>query len=237
MEKNTTIKDNKNIKKKNILIGIIIFVFLIVISIMLVYMGGKEVDDINKPILAKKKHDKMLYYMNKKYDDKFTFNAPFGGSVGVDSTQITVKSSKYPDKKIWVEYVVENGEEQYYDNYIDYKYENETKDYLLEVMCGIFEDANVVVEYNVDSGGTRNNYDNLTTFEEYIKGESNPVVFSAYVDVEIKEPDQVKISNLISTRFVDELNMKVIGKIYFEKSENSLFFITDDVGIKMQKWS
>jgi len=194
----------------------------------------KENIGINK---AKTIHEKMLAYMNERYDDTFTFDSSFGGSVGIDSTQITVKSDKYPDEKIWVEYVVENGEEYYYDNYIDYKYENETKEYLLAIMCEVFNGSDVVVEYNVDSGGTRNEYDKSITFEQYIKGESTPIVFSAYIDTEIREQDKERVIDLITAKFVDKLEMKVVGKIYFEKSENSLFFITNDEGIKTQKWS
>ena len=178
----------------------------------------KESLGINK---TKTIHEKMVAYMNERYDDTFTFNSPFGGSVGVDSTQITVKSEKYPDEKIWVEYVVEDGEEHYYDNYIDYKYENETKEYLLKIMREIFEGSDVVVEYNVDSGGTRNEYNESVTFEQYIKGESTPIVFSAYINTDIREQDKERITNLITAKFVDELEMKVIGKTYFEKSENS----------------
>lgn len=218
-------------------ISILILTVILMIGVsgcMNINKQENEFKGINK---SKTVHEKMVAYMNERYDDTFTFNAPFGGSVGIDSTQITVKSEKYPNEKIWVEYVVENGEEYYYDNYIDYKYENETREYLLEIMREIFDGSNVVVKYDVDSGGTKNEYDESTTFNQYIKGESTPIVFSAYIDADIGEQDKAGVIHLITAKFVDELNMKVIGDIYFNKSENNLFFITNDEGIKTQKWS
>ena len=171
--------------------------------------------------------------MNEKYDDVFTYNAPFGGSVGTKSKQITVKSEKYPNEKIWVEYSY--SEDKYYDNYVDYKFEAQTKEYLIQLMQSMFG-SNATVEYGVDSGGTRNSYDDSTSFEEYIKGESNPIYFRAHIDMNISEKEHKKIIDLITREFVEKRNMRAVGKLYFTKNDASLFFITSSEGIETEIW-
>ena len=237
MEENISNKNNI----KNIIVGIVIFVFLIVISIRLLDIestSSEGRDKVNNTfnVNAKSAHDKMLNYMNEKYDDEFTYKSPFGGSVGIDAWQIIVSSKKYPNADVWVEYLIEDGKEEFYDNYIDYKYEEQTREYLQKLLKESFGEE-IRLVYNVGSGGTRNMYDAKITFEEYIKGRDNPICFSADINTELYDLNQEKIISEITNAFIVENNMRVVGKLYFQKNETSLFFITNEDGIETYKWS
>lgn len=216
-----------------------ISILFIIIALMIGVSGCMDsnvIQENRKWDNPKNIHEKMVAYMNEKYNDIFTFDSVFGGSVGEKSTQITVKSKKFPNEKIWVEFLIEDGIEKYYDNYIDYKFEAQTKEYLTELMQSMFG-SNVTVEYGVDSGGTRNSYDDSTSFEEYIKGDSNPIVFNAHIDMDISDQEHKEITDIITKEFVEKRNMKVVGKLYFTKNDASLFFITNNEGIETQRWS
>lgn len=111
--------------------------------------------------------DKMVAYMNDKYDDHFEYAAPFGGRPGATSKQIIVSSEQYPEAQVWVEYYEQDGKEVFADNYIDYKYEEQTRALLQELMENTF-DGKATVLYSVPSKGGTNSFSDRTTFEEYI---------------------------------------------------------------------
>lgn len=109
--------------------------------------------------------DNMISYMNEKYDDTFTYVAPFGGGAGANSKQIIVKSEKYPDYDIWVEYSYKT--EKYSDNYTDYKYKKDVEEYFEKKFENVLNKKTKVV-YSVVSSGCYDDYPADVTFEEYV---------------------------------------------------------------------
>ena len=60
----------------------------------------------------------MISYMEKKYNDEFTYIDSFGGSYDGTSYQILVSSKKLPNVQIAVGYYLVDGIEYYTDNYM-----------------------------------------------------------------------------------------------------------------------
>lgn len=124
--------------------------------------------------------DKMVAYMNEKYDDHFEYYAPFGGGPGATTTQIIVKSVKFPDAEIWVEYYTGEGGDVFADNYVSYKYEEQTRETLQELLNDVFHE-DVKLRYSVGTNGTINDFTNETTFEEYASNPASFIGFRAFV--------------------------------------------------------
>ncbi len=124
--------------------------------------------------------DKMVAYMNEKYDDTFEYSAPYGGGPGATSTQIVVKSEKYPDAQIWVEYYTEDGKDIFADNYVSYKYEEQTRDVLQKLLTDVFQ-SDVKLRYTVGTKGVLNNFTDNTTFDEYASDSASRIGFRAFI--------------------------------------------------------
>lgn len=124
--------------------------------------------------------DKMVAYMNKKYDDHFEYSAPFGGGPDSTSTQIIVTSEKYPEAEIWVEYYTKDSNEIFADNYVSYKYEEQTRELLQTLLNDVFH-SNVKLQYGVGTKGTVNNFTDRTSFEEYASSPASRIGFRAFV--------------------------------------------------------
>ena len=124
--------------------------------------------------------DKMVAYMNEKYDDHFEYSAPFGGGPDATSTQIIVTSEKYPKAQIWVEYYTKDGNEIFADNYVSYKYEEQTRELLQTLLNDVFR-SDVKLQYGVGTKGTVNNFTDNTSFEEYASSSASRIGFRAFV--------------------------------------------------------
>lgn len=163
--------------------------------------------------------DKMVAYMNEKYDDRFEYAAPFGGGPGATSTQITVKSEKFPDAEIWVEYYTENGKDVFADNYVDYKFEVETRDLLQKMLEEAFE-CDVILGFGVGTKGTRNSFTDETTFEDYIGSVDAYIGFNAVVRYgsEIENKDQIE-ERFLSV--LDSYGIIANGSVYFAQTDET----------------
>ena len=109
--------------------------------------------------------DKMVSYMNEKYDDHFEYSAPFGGGPDATSTHIIVSSEKYPEAEIWVEYYTKDSNEIFADNYVSYKYEEQTRNALQNLLEDVF-DSEIKLRYGVGSKGSVNDFTNNTSFKQ-----------------------------------------------------------------------
>lgn len=149
--------------------------------------------------------DKMITYMNNKYDDEFVYYEPFGGGIGSTSKQIIVKSKKYPEAKIWVAYY---DDYTFADNYVDFKYEQKTKEFLQTYLKNIFG-CDVKVIYSVSAKGNRNSFDGNTSFDDYIESDESNIGIKVVVDIDFKKENQIisifeeKVSNDNIIRFAD----------------------------------
>lgn len=157
--------------------------------------------------------DKMVAYMNDKYDDHFEYAAPFGGGPGAGSKQIIVSSEQYPQARIWVQYYEQDGKEVFTDNYIDYKYEEQTRAFLQELLEQVFQ-ARVVLRYDIGSKGTVNDFNDETTFEAYISDIRSDIGFQACV---LLEEDGVRAQEYEQKlkEAIESAGLIAFGTIYF----------------------
>lgn len=157
--------------------------------------------------------NKMISYINEKYDDSFEFLAPYGGGIGAKNKQILVKSNKMPSAQIWVA-CYEDGE--FSDNYVDYKYEELTREYLKEYLSQIF-DCDVKIQYSVSLKGSRNAFDDNTSFEEYIVSDESNITINVVVSEEFNKEDE--IINILKDKVCND-NIIRLADIYFAANQS-----------------
>lgn len=157
--------------------------------------------------------DKMVAYMNEKYDDHFEYSAPFGGEPGATSKQIIVSSEQYPEARIWVQYYERDGREVFTDNYISYKYEEQTRNLLEKLLADAFH-GKVALFYKVGSKGTVNQSAEQTTFEEFISDSKAKIGFQACVLLETSESDTSQLKKEWEEA-IKPSGLVAFGTIYF----------------------
>jgi hypothetical protein len=147
--------------------------------------------------------EKMLDYMHAKYDDRFEFVSPFGGGVAKSTaSQIVVRSEKFPDASIHVFHDVKDGEDVFEDNYVQVKYEGETRATLEEILRSAFSGQDLIVEYSVGSGHVSSAFTDETTFEEYAGSREALIGFGASVAVGDSEVDRAAVEAALEQAFV-----------------------------------
>lgn len=180
-------------KKKNILST------LCLILILLVVTGCGKNNDI----------DKMVDYMNEKYvDDKFTYVTVYGGHLGDNQTKIIVSSEKFPNSEIKV-ICYDSGECS--DNYLDIKFEDQTRNYLKTKLNEKFGNK-VYVDYVADDRGGTSNGSSYTTFEEFIANENSYIYFNAIIGYDVSDNTEDVVLNKIQDTFS---NATILADIYF----------------------
>lgn len=162
----------------------------------------------------------MISYMEKKYNDEFTYVDSFGGSYDGTSYQILVSSKNLPNNRITVGYYFVDGREYYTDNYMQYKYLEQTRNHLVS----LFKDAigfDVLVAYGVSSTGIKNNFDDSTSFEEFIKSSDNRLLFNIVVSPEC---DVINTKEKIASdlkKAIEENLITCVTDIYFADSQDN----------------
>ena len=157
------------------------------------------------------KQEKMLAYINEKYDDTFTFKRVFGGSVGSDTKKIIVSSEKFPEKDIYVICSYPDGSEKLSDNYLGVKFEKDTNNALSDAVYNCFG-PNYYLQYFPNNLACTNNGSNNTTFDEYIAEKSSYVSFIAAVRYPSTDFERSAIEEAVRQNFD---GMAVVGRIYF----------------------
>ncbi len=184
---------------------------LILIMILMLGVSGCMTSNITKnPTID------LVSYMNNKYDDEFSYKAPFGGGAGATTKQMIVSSKKYPEYDIWVEYSEETGE--YRDNYVDYKLKEQCEKYF-ETELGQAFSAPVSVNRDISTSGSSADYADDTDINEYLNTDEQKImliVAVAYSEDSYKE-DAEKI---LSTIFGD-VDAQIYSKVYFVDSANA----------------
>jgi hypothetical protein len=181
---------------------------LVVVVILLITLNG---------VSCVSKTDKLIAYMNEKYDDNFTYAAPFGGGAGASSLQVNVRSEKLQNDEIWVEYYEKDGEEIFADDYIARKYEAQTKEFLYETLKSALG-CEVIVSYGVGTKGSRNPFTNDTSFADYIATEASYIGFLATVSPTYKLSDREETKQKIEAAFAKN-GFVADGDIYFAEEE------------------
>ena len=164
--------------------------------------------------------DRMVAYMNEKYDDHFEYAAPFGGGPGAVSKQIIVTSEKFPKAQVWVECYEKDGREIFADNYVSYKYEEQTRAALYRLMEDAFH-CEAAVFYGVGTKGTANDFTENTTFAEYSSSIQADIGFQACVLRKTSEDDADTLKSDLK-KAVESAGLTVFGTIYFTDDPGSL---------------
>lgn len=155
--------------------------------------------------------DQMVNHMNEKYEDHFTYSAPFGGGTGGTARQILVTSEKYPDAEIVVTYSPED--DSYSDNYVEHKYEQQTYELLEEILSSAVK-TDILLHYKVGYHGTTDFFSNETTFEEYVSNVESRIRFVAIVKEDYVIGDREEFLQILEKEF-SKHHMLAHGQLYF----------------------
>lgn len=168
-------------------------------------------------------HQKMMDYINQKYDDTFTFVSVYGGSPGSEIHKIWVSSEAYPDRLISVMGYEENGSLLFCDNYLSVKYETQT----IELLHSIFDryGKEVKILYQASNLACTKGGSNDTTFAEYIAERSSMIDFTAIISSDEKA-DQSIVEEI--QKDIQNAGLCCSGKIYFSTNHPDLDSITQD---------
>lgn len=149
------------------------------------------------------KIDRMIDYMNNKYsDDTFTYLRMSGGFPGSNETKIVVASEKYPDIFIRVICAEVDGAEIFTDTYVGAKFEEQTREYLEDVIRGEYGD-NFSLHYTPSDIVCTENGSSDTTFEEFLS--TTKISFSAVVYAENGIVDEAATEEVIKKMFADSV--------------------------------
>ena len=149
-------------------------------GILLVCLGGCAGNLFGASGSSGDATEKMIAYLDNKYDDTFTYSEPFGGGIGATTKQIYVKSKKFPKANVWAEYSDEDGKEVFSDNYVSVKYEDNVRS-LLQHMLNSVAGCDVLLWYDIGSKGWPNHFTDKTTLSEYISSVDAGIGFVAVV--------------------------------------------------------
>ena len=146
-------------KKK--IISIVLIIVMLVGTIIALTGCGKN---------SKFSVDEILQYMSDKYGENFTYIEPIDiNQPTASSLAIFVENKNYPNKKIYAKCILDNGEKKFFDNFLTYIYEDDTREILTELSKSVYPDAQIrysLGNYNTSPSSYSN--DGESTFEEYL---------------------------------------------------------------------
>ena len=150
-----------------------------------------------------------LSYMKDKYGTEFTLvEGEEVSQLTASMLEIYVKSADYPEEKVLVvEERLDNGNSiLFHDNYVAVRYRQEAKNLAEKMAEDVFGECRVL--YKVDDTLVQpDEFDNTTTFEEFISDRASNIYFDVLVPPEHsdndKESELKKLEQLcIENRFV-----------------------------------
>ena len=188
-------------------------------TVVLIMFGVSGCMKDNKVINVENNVNSILKYMEEKYNDTFEYAGSFGGSDDGKTKNIYVVSKNYPGNEISVCYHNDDGIAYITENYTQYRFKNETEEYITSMMKDLFG-ADVIITYIIASQGTENNFTDKTTFEEYISSEDSDIVFKAVVSNLYKIENMADVAERVK-RAVEEISMIGNAEIYFASSPES----------------
>jgi len=168
--------------------------------------------------------DEIIEYMQEKYDEKFTYIDSFGGNNS--NVNILLSSEKLSGYKITASrHIDENGTKYYSDNYIHYKYEEQTRTHLYNIMKEVFN-SEIFITYGVGTLGTRNDFTSKTTYNDFIKSKDSNILFNVVVNSNYII-DEVELLNKLKEK-INSANISFINfSIYFATSEEDFKEFTE----------
>jgi len=107
-----------------------------------------------------------LEYMEQRYGEKFEFIQAHGLHYSKNSRKIFVSCESFPGKKINVEIIKDGKEIKYRDNYMEYYFEDQVNEFIVEIAKGYFDDVTFRISISASIMDSSINLE--TPFDEYI---------------------------------------------------------------------
>jgi hypothetical protein len=163
--------------------------------------------------------DRMMEYINGRYDDGFTYDGPQPNTTNTATTRrILVVTERFPDEYITVFYnKSDDGEEVFNDNYLYFVYREQTIEFLKGLLGDILG-HDFKLFYALPASVHSEKLPDGTTFEQYISSDLSMIGFTAVVapGYELADGDS------LIQRFKEALSANGIVDI------NGLIYFTDD---------
>jgi hypothetical protein len=99
---------------------------------------------------------------------------------------------------------VKDGKDVFEDNYVQVKYENETREALSNLLQSAFDGQEVFAEYSIGSGHLSSAFTDKTTFAEYASDQESLIGFSACVAIGDEEIDRDAIEAALEQAFIEQ---------------------------------
>ena len=167
--------------------------------------------------------DRMVQYMNDKYaDDEFSFNAETGGGAGAVYKTIIVSSRECPDKDIYVRYRKNGDTEEFSDNYLGVKYQQQTEDLMGSVISAVLG-SDYRIFYTVDNYACPNDNGTLS-FNEYICNKDSNIGFTVVAKATADDKDA--IAKALETE-ITKAGLCCTATVYFDNGSDDYKALTD----------
>ena len=160
--------------------------------------------------------EKVLAYMEKKYNEKFDYIGSTDGGFDTNNRTLLVSPRKDSDIQIDVSYRKIDSNEEYAENYTQIKYKDKTKNFIANILNEIFE-VEAIVDY--EYGCSVNDFNELTSFEQFVKNEESAISFYAVISPEYNNDDTDKIKQLLKERCEKEFSYCRCN-IYFARTKD-----------------
>ncbi len=185
--------------------------------------------------------DKLLNYINSKYDDTFHFKSVFGGAAGSNMNKILVNSEKYPDQDICVYCAETETGVEFGDNYLAVKYYQQTLSYLQETFQQVLGEK-VHINYLMSNYANTEGGSDDTTLEEFLSTPTSAILVEVFACASADNRDQVEqqlLAALGSTALsatcyfaeenVDITDSQIRKKLVIDKTyTDKVYFSKDD---------
>lgn len=137
--------------------------------------------------------EQVLVHLEEKYSEPFSYVGPAGDSFGKDYKEMRVSCESMPGKEIYV--IAENLDTDNIvirDNYLSYKYEDETRSFFQKAFNDEFGEC--VVIYNVKKHAQSADLDANASFDEYLKDDGDfRIVYIAIPQSGFESREQVEM--------------------------------------------
>lgn len=208
---------------KKILCGILIVLSLSMSAGCKVTTDGKIVlgDGDGK---ASQVNEMALQLMEEKYGEVFNYCAPAGSSY-TGTRRFSVTCDSLPDRRIYVQIErYQYADRTFSDNYCAVKYADKIKELLQQAADSKFDEAKVY--YDPTGKPHSPNFDNNTTFEEYLADENTWMS----VVIGIKQSDYIDVSQIESlvSELDDVLPYGTIHILFYAIADNMYIDADED---------
>ena len=154
----------------------------------------------------------VIDYLENKYNVEFTYKSTVGNGELTSKTNVSAfaEQNEHPDKQVFVVAELSGGKVTYKDNYVAVKYEDKTVETINKALKEALNDYKLV--YTPVVGRTLgDDYDNDTSFEDYIKRGDNLISFDIIL------PNNIEI----------DYNATEISRIKRELANTSIHCVVD----------